>query len=60
MGWESCGVVRFDLGSLLQGQTRIAKLKSAYNSLIIGPRGLGRINQPIGNHGLGIFWCGQI
>ena len=31
----------FDLGPLLQGQTRIAKLKSAYNSLIIGPRGLG-------------------
>ena len=25
----------------IQGQTRIAKLKSAYNSLIIGPRGLG-------------------
>ena len=24
-----------------QGQTRTAKLKSAYNSLIIGPRGLG-------------------
>ena len=41
MGWESCGVVRFDLGPLLQGQTRIAKLKSAYDSLIIGPRGLG-------------------
>ena len=90
MGWESFGVVRFDLGPLLQGQTRIAKLKvlrtrlllviqvwdgkptyrkswtgnlmvwfdltfdpllqsqtriaklkSAYNSLIIGPRGLG-------------------
>ena len=38
MGWESFGVVRFDLGPLLQGQTRIAKLKS---SLIIGPRGLG-------------------
>ena len=36
MGWESFGVVRFDLGPLLQGQTRIAKLKSAYNSLIIG------------------------
>ena len=35
------GVVRFDLGSLLQGQTRIAKLNSAYNSLIIGPKGLG-------------------
>ena len=39
MGWESSGVVRFDLGTLLQGQTKIAKLKSAYNSLIIGPRG---------------------
>ena len=34
-----CG--RIELGPLLQGQTRIAKLKSAYNSLIIGPRGLG-------------------
>ena len=40
MGWESFCVVRFNLGPLLQGQTRIAKLKSAYNSLIIGPRGL--------------------
>ena len=40
MGWESCGTVRFDLGPLLQGQTRIAKLKSAYNSLFIDPRGL--------------------
>ena len=28
-------VVRFDLGPLLPGQTRIAKLKSAYNSLIL-------------------------
>ena len=41
MGWESFGVVRFDLGPLVQGQTRIAKLRSAYNSFIIGPRGLG-------------------
>ena len=41
MVWESCGVVGFDLGPLLQGQTRIAKVKSAYNSLIIGPRDLG-------------------
>ena len=40
MGWESSDVVRFDLGPLLQGQTRIPKLKSAYNSLIVGPRGL--------------------
>ena len=41
MGWESFGVVGFDLGPLLQGQMRIIKLKSAYSSLIIGPRGLG-------------------
>ena len=40
MGWESVDVVRFDLWPLLQGQTRMSKLKSAYNSLIIGPRGL--------------------
>ena len=38
MGWESFDVDRFDLGPLLQMRT--AKLKSAYNSLIIGPRGL--------------------
>ena len=41
MGWESSCVDRFELGCLLQGQTRIAKVKSAYNLLIIGPRGLG-------------------
>ena len=41
MGWESFGVVTFDFELLLQGQMRIAKLKSTYNSLIIGPRGLG-------------------
>ena len=41
MGWKSFDVVRFDPGPLLQGQMRIAKVKSAYNLLIIGPRGLG-------------------
>ena len=41
MDWESYGVVGFDLGSLLQGQMRITKLKSAYNSFSIGPRCLG-------------------
>ena len=41
MGWESSGVVGFDLGPLLQGEMRIGKLKSGYNSFIIGPRGLG-------------------
>ena len=34
-------MVRFNLGSVLQGQMRIAKLKSAYNSLSIGPTGFG-------------------
>ena len=41
MCWESSGVVGFDLGPLVQGQTRISKLISAYNWLIIGPRALG-------------------
>ena len=40
MGCESSAVVRFHSGPLLQGQSRIAKLKSASNLLIIGPRGL--------------------
>ena len=40
MSWESFGVVRFDLGPLLQGQMRIAKVKNVYNLLIIDPRGL--------------------
>ena len=44
MGWESFDVVRFDLGPLLQAQTRIAKLKSAYNSFIMStPLGGGYI-----------------
>ena len=54
MGCESVDMVRFDLGTLLPGQMRIAKIESAYNSLIIGDRDLG------GNHWLGIFWYGQI
>ena len=44
MGWESSGVVGFDLGPLLEGQMRTAKLKSPYNSLIIGPRGFGALS----------------
>ena len=40
-GCESVDMVRFDLGTLLQGQMRIAKIESAYNSLIIGDRDLG-------------------
>ena len=41
MGLDSFGVVGFDRGPLFQGQKRVAKLKSAYNLLIIGPRSLG-------------------
>ena len=41
MFWESSVVVGFDLGPLLQGRMRIAKLKSGYNLLISDPRGLG-------------------
>ena len=41
MGWESSDVVRFDLGPLLQGQTRIAKDKSAFNSFILSDLTLG-------------------
>ena len=40
MGCESSDVVRFDPGPLLQGEMRKVKLKSAYSSLIIVPRGL--------------------
>ena len=40
MGWEYFDAVTFVLGPLPQGQVRIAKLESAYNTLIIGPRGL--------------------
>ena len=35
MGWESSGVVGFDLGSLLQGQTRIANLKVLITRLLL-------------------------
>ena len=44
MFWESSGVVGFDLGPLLESQMRTAKLKSVYNSLIIGPRGFGALS----------------
>ena len=40
-GLGTSGVVGFDLGPLFQGQTRIAKGKSAYNSLIIMSTPLG-------------------
>ena len=35
MGLDSIGVVGFDLGPLLQGQTKIAKLKSAFITCLL-------------------------
>ena len=35
MSWESFDVVRFNLGPLLQGQTRIAKLKVLITRLLL-------------------------
>ena len=59
MGGESSGVVRFDLGPLLQGETRIAKLKMLITRLLLVVQ-VWDDKQLLGNHGLGIFWCGQI
>ena len=44
MGWESSVMVGFDLRPLLEGQMWTAKLKSAYNWLIIGSRGFGALS----------------
>ena len=55
--WAGNLLMLFDLTLglfFLQGLLRIAKLKSAYNSFIIGPRG-SDVKPLIGNHGLGIF-----
>ena len=38
MGGEFSDVVRFDFGPHFQGHLRVAKLKNAYNSLVIPPR----------------------
>ena len=60
MGSECYGVVRFDLGPLLQGQKRIAKLKKCVQLTDYWSFRFGILNQHIGNHGLGKIWCGQI
>ena len=35
MGWESFGVVRFDLGTLLQGRGRMPNLKVLITRLVL-------------------------
>ena len=37
-----------------------ADLEDAAEDLLYPPERFGMVNQPIRNHGLGIFWCGQI
>ena len=60
MGWESSGVVGFDLGPLLQGQTRRAKVKVFITPLLLVLE-VSMVNQHnIGNHGLSILCCGRI
>ena len=59
MGWESFGVVGFDLGPLVQGQTRIVKHKVLITCLLLVLEVWIGIPTYI-NHGLEIFWCDHI
>ena len=52
-------MVRFDLGPLLQGQMKTAKLKVLITRVLLVLE-VWDGNQHIGNHGLGFFWCGQV
>ena len=60
MGWESIGVVRFDLGPpLLQGQMKIAKLKVLITGvLLVLEVWYGKPTYR--KSWAGFFWCGQI
>ena len=63
MGWESFGVVGFDLGPLLQGQQN---LKVPITRLLLvlevwyGKPSYRKSWIKIGNHWLEIYWCDQI
>ena len=59
MGWDSFGVVRFDLGPLLQGQLRIAKLKIAITRLLLVLE-VWNGKPSYRKSWAGIFWCGRI
>ena len=60
MGWDSFGVVRFDLGPLLQGQLRIAINLQLLRTGLLLVLQVWDGKQATGNHGLGIFLCGRI
>ena len=51
IGWESFDLIRFDHGSHLQGQMRVAKLKNAATLLLL-VHGVWDVNKPAGNHGI--------
>ena len=59
MNKKTSGTVGFDLEPVFQGQMRIDKLKLLITHLILVLE-VWDVNQPIGNHGPGIFWCGRI
>ena len=59
MGWESSGVVKYDLGALLEGRMWSFIPIMVYISLIIGRRGLD-VKQLMGNHVPQIFGLVQI
>ena len=59
MGWEFSGVVAFALGPLVQVQTRIAKLKIAYNSLLLVLE-VWDGKPTYRKSWAGNLWCGQI
>ena len=58
MGWESSGVVRFDLGALLEGQMWSLIPIMVYISLIIGRRGLD-VKTTYGKSCAPNFWVGS-
>ena len=59
MGWESIAVVRFVLGPPPSRSNEDTKLKSAYNSLIIGLE-LWNGKPKSRKSWAGIFWCARI
>ena len=58
MGWESSGVVRFDLGALLEGRMWSLIPVIVYISLIIGRRGL-KVKMTYGKSCGPNFWVGS-
>ena len=58
MGWESSGVIRFDLGALLEGRMWSLICTMVHLSLIIGRRGLD-VKMTYGKSCAPNFWFGS-